>query len=133
MAIACPLPSNPPFSPFQPTTVPHLPARRRYPCYPPRTEQRPASTLSTLSQSTGLSSRTRCPFCRQSVAFVQTPSLPMCSFCHRALAAFQCFNPQCVTGPTSTPICNSCSRTPYYLTHPICPSCAGSHPIPYHE
>ena len=76
---------------------------------------------------------TRCPFCRQFVAFVQTPSLPMCSFCHRAPAAFHCFNPHCVTGPTGTPICNSCSRTLCYLTHPICPSCAGPRPIPYHE
>ena len=76
---------------------------------------------------------TRCPFCRQFVAFVRIPSPPLCSFCHLALAAFHCFNPQCVTGPTSTPICNSCSRTPYYLTHSICPSCAGPRPIPYHE
>ena len=76
---------------------------------------------------------TRCPFCHQFVVFFRTSSLPLCSFCHLALAAFHCFNPQCVTGPTSTPICNSCPRTPYYLTHPICLSIAGPRPIPYHE
>ena len=72
------------------------------------------------------------PFGRQIVVFVRIFLLPLCSFCHLALAAFHCFNPQCV-GPTSTPICNSSSRTPYYLTHPICPSRAGPRSIPYQE
>ena len=42
-------------------------------------------------------------------------------------------DPQCISGPNSPPIFKPCSRTPYYLSHCICSSCAGPRPIPYHE
>ena len=104
---------------------------------PPRHRQTPDNVLHQLCQSCFyhmVSHQAQCClFWRQTVAFVQISSILLCSTGNIAPTVFHCFNPQYITGPASTPICNPCSRTPYYLTHPIWPSYAGTRPIPYHE
>ena len=134
MALASPLPSNPPFSSISAfnsasfafkTSITLLSSTNRTTS---RTNfANPVSTPRFLNRLHAV--RFAAPICR----FCPPSLIPLCSFCHLALAAFHCFNPQCVTGPSSTPIFNSCFRKPYYLTHPICPSCAGPRPSPYHE
>ena len=72
-----------------------------------------------------------CPACRSPVDLFQALGNPLCSECNLEYAVPHCFNPNCLTGPNSTPVCKPCSYTLYYLTNPICPSCGGSRPIPY--
>ena len=110
----------------------YLPLRRRYTCELPHTEDTP-HRLCQSSFNHVVSHRDKCcPFCPQLVAFARKSTRPLCSTCYLALAVFHCFNSQCITGPISTPFCNPYSRTPCYLTHHICPSCA-PRPVPFHE
>ena len=72
-----------------------------------------------------------CPACGSPVDLFQALGIPPCSECNLEYAVPHCFNPNCLTGPNSTPVCKQCSYTLYYLTNPICPSCGGPRPIPY--
>ena len=73
----------------------------------------------------------KCPTCRSPVDLFQAHGIPFCSECNLEHPVPHCFNPNCLTGPNSTPVCNPCSYTLYFLTNPICPSCHGPRPIPY--
>ena len=72
-----------------------------------------------------------CPSCRSPVDLFKALGSPLCSECNLEPAVPHCFNPDCLTGPNSTPVCKPCSYTIYFLTNPICPSCTGPRPIPY--
>ena len=71
----------------------------------------------------------QCPVCRSPVDLYKALGIPLCSNCNLSPAVANCFNPDCLSGPT--PVCEPCSYTLYFLTKPICPPCAGLRPIPY--
>ena len=73
----------------------------------------------------------KCPACRAPVDLYEALGIPLCSNCNLNSAVAHCFNPNCLTGPNSTPVCKPCSYTIFFLTNPICPSCACPRPIPY--
>ena len=73
----------------------------------------------------------QCPACRSPVYFYAAIGIPLCSICNLNTAVAHCFNPDCLTGPNSTPVCKPCSYTIYFLTHCICPFCGGPRPILY--
>ena len=70
-----------------------------------------------------------CLACRSPVELYEAPGIPPCSKCNLNRAVAHCFNPDCLSRPTL--LCKPCSHTLYFLTHRICPFCAGPRPIPY--
>ena len=69
------------------------------------------------------------PVCRSPVDLYEALGIHLCSNCNLNPAVAHCFNPDCLSGPTH--VCKPCSYTLYFLTNPVCPSCAGPRPIPY--